>query len=90
MEFSDIMFTTLAVCNIILVFLLGRRNKKGTQTVMTINQKADALATLEIRMDNIRHLLEREAGPEMRVDLNESLEDLHGAYAAISAIETVD
>lgn len=31
---------------------------------MTINQKAAALATLEIRLDNIRRLLERETDPE--------------------------
>ena len=54
---------------------------------MTINQKAAALATLEIRMDNIRRLLEQGTDPEQRVDLNESLEDLQGAYDAISAIE---
>ena len=55
---------------------------------MTVNQKAAALATLEARMDNIRRLLERETDPEWRVDLNESLEELAGAYAAINAIET--
>lgn len=57
---------------------------------MTINQKAAALATLEIHMDNIRRLLERKPDPEWRVDLNESLEDLQGAYDVIAAIETVD
>ena len=57
---------------------------------MTINQKAAALATLEIRMDNIRRLLEQETDPERRVGLNESLEDLQGAYGAIDALETED
>lgn len=57
---------------------------------MTINQKCVALATLEIRIDNIRRLLERESDPEWRIGLNESLEDLEGAYAAINAIETED
>lgn len=57
---------------------------------MTINQKYTALATLDVRMDRIRRLLERETDPEQRVDLSESLEDLEGAYAAIAAIEVVD
>ena len=56
---------------------------------MTVNQKAAVLATLEIRLDNIRGLLERETDPEWRVDLIESLGELAGAYAAISAIEAV-
>ena len=55
---------------------------------MTVNQKAAALATLEIRLDNIRRLLERETDPEWRVDLIESLGELAGAYAAISALKT--
>lgn len=41
-------------------------------------------------MDNIRRLLERETDPEQCVDLNESLEDLQGAYDVIAAIETMD
>ena len=57
---------------------------------MTLNQKAAALATLELRLDNLRRLLEQETDPEWRVDLVESLGELSGAYAAISAIETVD
>ena len=57
---------------------------------MTVNQKAAALATLEIRLDNLRSLLERETNPECRADLIESLGELVGAYAAISAIVTVD
>ena len=57
---------------------------------MTVNQKATALATLEIRLDNLRHLLERETDPAWRADLIESLGELAGAYAAISALETVD
>lgn len=46
---------------------------------MTVNQKAAALATLEIRLDNLRCLLERETDPEWRVDLIESLGELAGA-----------
>ena len=57
---------------------------------MTINQKYTALATLDVRMDRIRRLLERETDPEQRADLMETLEDLEGAYAAINAIETED
>ena len=57
---------------------------------MTVNQKAAVLATLEIRLDNLRRLLERETDPEWRVDLIESLGELAGAYAAISALEPVD
>ena len=57
---------------------------------MTVNQKAAALATLEIRLDNIRRLLEQETDPEWRVDLIESLGELAGAYAAISAIAAMD
>ena len=45
---------------------------------MTVNQKAAALATLEIRLDNIRRLLERETDPEWRADLIESLGELAG------------
>ena len=56
---------------------------------MTVNQKDAALATLEIRLDNLRRLLERETDPEWRVDLIKSLGELAGAYAAISSIETV-
>ena len=62
---------------------------KGEST-LTVNQKAAALATLEIRLANIRGLLERETDPEWRADLIESLGELAGAYAAISATETVD
>lgn len=57
---------------------------------MTINQKSAVLATLELRLDNIRHLLERETDPEWRADLIESLGELAGAYAAISAIAAMD
>ena len=57
---------------------------------MTVNQKAATLATLEIRLDNLRYLLERETDPDWRADLIESLGELAGAYAAISALETVD
>ena len=57
---------------------------------MTVNQKAAALATIELRLDNIRRLLERETDPEWRADLIESLGELAGAYAAIGAIKTVD
>lgn len=57
---------------------------------MTINQKATVLATLEIRLDDLRGLLERETDPEWRADLIESLGELAGAYAAISALETAD
>ena len=57
---------------------------------MTINQKAAALATLELRLDNIRRLLERETDPGWRADLIESLGELAGAYAAISAITATD
>ena len=57
---------------------------------MTVNQKAATLATLEIRLDNLRYLLERETDPDWRADLIESLGEMAGAYAAISALETVD
>ena len=57
---------------------------------MTANQKAAALATIGVRLDNIRRLLERETGPEWRVDLIEGLGEPAGAYAAISAIEAKD
>ena len=57
---------------------------------MTNNQKAAVLATLEIRLDNIRRLLEQETDPEWRADLIESLGELAGAYAAISAIAATD
>ena len=57
---------------------------------MTFNQKYTALATLDVRMDRIRRLLETESDPEQRVDLKETLEDLQSAYAAIEAIETED
>ena len=57
---------------------------------MTVNQKATVLATLELRLDNIRHLLERETDPEWRADLIESLGELAGAYAAISVIAATD
>ena len=57
---------------------------------MTINQKAAALATLEIRLDNLRSLLERETDPEWRAVLIESLGELAGGYAAICAIEATD
>lgn len=57
---------------------------------MTVNQKAAVLATIEIRLDNLRRLLERETDPEWRADLIESLGELAGAYAAISAIAAVD
>ena len=57
---------------------------------MTISQKAAVLATLELRLDNLRRLLERETDPEWRVDLIESLGELAGAYAAISAIAATD
>ena len=40
---------------------------------MTVNQKAAVLATLELRLDNLRGLLERETDPEWRADLIESL-----------------
>lgn len=56
---------------------------------MTVNQKAAALATIENRLDNIRRLLEKETDPEWRVDLIESLGELAGAYAAISALKVV-
>lgn len=57
---------------------------------MTINQKAAVLATLELRISNIRSQLERETDPEWRADLIESLGELAGAYAAISAIAATD
>lgn len=57
---------------------------------MTVNQKAAVLATLEIRLDNLRYLLERETDPEWRADLIESLGELAGGYAAISAIAATD
>ena len=57
---------------------------------MTVNQKVAALATLELRLDNIRNLLERETDPHWRTDLIESLGELAGAYAAISAIAATD
>lgn len=57
---------------------------------MTVNQKAAVLATLELRLDNIRKLLERETDPEWRVDLIESLGELMEAYAAISALAATD
>ena len=57
---------------------------------MTVNQKASALATLELRLENLRGLLELETDPEWRADLIESLGELAGAYAAISALETTD
>lgn len=56
---------------------------------MTVNQKAAALATLEIRLDNLRCLLERETDPEWRADLIESLGELAGGYAAINALKAV-
>lgn len=80
-----------------IAFWLNKTPPKGRsgqalkrESIMTINQKAAALATLEARMDNIRRLLERETDPEWRMDLNESMEDLEGAYAAIDAIESAD
>ena len=57
---------------------------------MTVNQKAAVLATLELRLDNLRGLLERETDSEWRADLIESLGELAGAYAAISAIAATD
>ena len=57
---------------------------------MTVKQKDAALATLEVRLDNLRSLLERETDPEWRADLIESLGEVAGAYAAISVLETVD
>ena len=57
---------------------------------MTVNQKAAVLATLELRLDNLRGLLERGTDPEWRADLIESLGELAGAYAAISAIAATD
>ena len=56
---------------------------------MTVNQKAAAQATLELRLDNIRGLLERETDPEWRADLIEILGELAGGYAAISALKAV-
>ena len=56
---------------------------------MTVNQKAAVLATLEIRLNNIRRLLEQETDTEWRADLIESLGELAGAYAAISTLATV-
>lgn len=53
-----------------------RHDEKGL--IMTVNQKAAVLATLEIRLDNLRCLLERETDPEWRVDLIESLGELAG------------
>ena len=57
---------------------------------MTVNQKAAVLATIELRLDNICNQLERETDPEWRADLIESLGELAGGYAAISAIEWSD
>ena len=57
---------------------------------MTINQKAAVLATIELRLDNIRNQLERQTDPEWRADLIESLGELAGGYAAIIALETID
>lgn len=57
---------------------------------MTVNQKAAVLATIELRLANIRGLLEQETDPEWRADLIESLGELAGGYAAISAIAATD
>ena len=57
---------------------------------MTVNQKVAVLATIELRLDNIRNQLERETDPEWRAALIESLRELAGGYAAISAITATD
>ena len=45
---------------------------------MPVNQKVAVLATIELRLDNIRSLLERETDSEWRADLIESLGELAG------------
>lgn len=60
---------------------------------MTRGQKVAALTALEVRMDDIRCKLGRDDDPlfgTFNQTLRHELEDLAGAYAAISAMETED
>ena len=59
--------------------------------IMTISQKVAVLTAIEVRMDDIRRKLGKDDDPlfgTFNQILRRELEDLEGAYAAISVIKT--
>ena len=57
---------------------------------MTSAQNRAALYAIYARQQSIRELLGLNPSPELVQYMTKELEDLKGAYAAISALETAD
>lgn len=56
----------------------------------TLNQKAAVMATIELRLENLRKLLETETDPYTRQCFVESLGELSGAYMFLHSIKPID
>lgn len=56
----------------------------------TLNQKAAVMATLELRLENLRKLLETEKDPYTRQCFLESLGELTGAYMFLHQLKPID
>lgn len=56
----------------------------------TLNQKAAVMATLELRLENLRKLLETETDPYTRQCFIESLGELSGAYMFLHQLKPID
>lgn len=56
----------------------------------TLNQKAAVMATLELRLENLRKLLETEKDPYTRKCFLESLGELSGAYMFLHSLKPID